>query len=81
MRLIKWKLYNLKEKFDHLTHVNVHVNVEGSGPEHYQIMLLLGIPGNDIVLKEKSPDILGLIGNLTRDAHRYLRKSKNRYSR
>lgn len=72
IRLIKWKIYRLGRKFDQLIYAKVHVNIEGKNPPQYQLMLLLGVPGNDIVLKSSDQEPLLLINKLTRTAHRYL---------
>lgn len=76
IRFIKWKLYQLKEKFDHLIYAEVFITTEGSKIKQYYFNLRLGIPGNDIILKNQSENLHELLNNFPTEAHRYLVKSK-----
>lgn len=72
IRQLKWKLYNLKEKFENLIYVEGFVKSEGNSPALYAINLRLGVAGNDIILRNASRDIQKLIHLSYQDAHRYL---------
>jgi putative sigma-54 modulation protein len=76
LRFIKWKLYQLKEKFDHLIYAEVFIKTEGSKIKQYYLNLRLGIPGNDIILKNQSENLHKLLNSFPAEAHRYLVKSK-----
>ena len=78
IRLVKWRIYGLKNKFDHLIYSSVHINLESSSPAVYQVTLILGIPGHDVVLKDKSSNIESLFAKMTKKAHRYLIAKKNK---
>lgn len=80
IRLVRWKLFRLGRKFNHLIYAKVHLNIEGNRPPKYHLMLLLGVPGNDIVLKSSDHTPVLLINKLTRSAHRYLnQQNRNNY--
>ncbi|MEO1514831.1 MAG: hypothetical protein AAFV95_07455 [Bacteroidota bacterium] len=77
LRFIKWKLYQLSEKFHQLLYVNVFLNTEGNSPKTYLINMRLGIPGNDIILSHKSEDLGQLFRKFTNAMYRALAKSKD----
>jgi len=79
IRFIKWRLYRLKRKFSLLHYANVFIGSEGHRKKVYTINIRLGIPGDDIILKQKASDIKTLLKSFHRDAHRYLSKA-NRLS-
>lgn len=76
IRFIKWKIYRLKEKFDHLIYAEIHLNAEGHSPKQYISTIRLGVSGHDIILKNRSNNIKEVLSNLEKSAHRYLRKRK-----
>ena len=76
VRFIKWKLYQLSEKFNHLHYAEVHLAREGHRPLQYRVNLKLGIPGHDIVLTNRSEYLLQLLQSTSKAAHRYLNKTK-----
>ena len=76
IRFIKWKIYRLKDKFQHLIYAEVFLNSEGKKPTMYSTNIRLGIPGNDIIIKNQSENIRNLLLQSTKDAHRYLAESK-----
>ena len=69
IRFIKWKLYSLKRKFNQLIYAEVFVKSEGNTPRKYQVNIKLGIPGNDVILKNKSENIGELLNSLYKNAH------------
>ncbi|MFT4971972.1 MAG: ribosome-associated translation inhibitor RaiA, partial [Saprospiraceae bacterium] len=76
VRFIKWKIYKLKRKFDHLIYAEIHLNVEGNSPKRYETNVRLGVSGHDIIIKNQSHDIREILRSLDQSAHRYLRKRK-----
>lgn len=76
IRFIKWKMYNVKEKFNHLIYAEVHLKSEGHSPKVFQASVRLGIPGNDIIIQSKSKDLNEIFKKSTQSMHRYLAKSK-----
>lgn len=76
LRFVKWKLYNLKKKFQHLIYVEVHLNAEGHSPKTYMSNIRLGITGNDIIIQNKSQDLNEVFRKSIDAVHRYLAKSK-----
>ncbi|MEZ4932489.1 MAG: hypothetical protein R2788_10260 [Saprospiraceae bacterium] len=68
VRFIKWKMYNLKEKFDELLYVKLFLNKEGNSPTEYLSNMILGLPGRDLILKNKSDDIWKLLYDADRNA-------------
>jgi len=57
VKLLKWKMYNLAEKFKDLIYIEAFINSEGNKPIEYQLKLRLGIPGHDIIITKKSDDV------------------------
>ncbi len=77
IRYIKWKIYQLKEKFDHLIYAEIFLKTEGNLPKKYQVSIRLGVPGNDIFIKNRSENVRRLMYASHRDAYRYLAKFKS----
>ncbi len=76
IRFLKWKSYQLKRKFKHLHYVEIFLQEEGTQPKEYHVSLRLGIPGNDIILKNKSSFLGELFQHFHKAAHRQLAKTK-----
>jgi len=76
LRFIKWKLYQLEEKFSELIYAEIFLKSEGKALKNYLVNIRLGIPGKDIVLKEKSENLFKLFQNLNRKIYRNLDKKK-----
>ncbi len=79
IRKLKYHLYNLDEKFNHLIYAIINIKQEGSGNPMYELSLQIGISGPDVIIKNKSLDLDQLMKKSCRDAFRYCRKSKPRY--
>ena len=79
IRLLKWKLYSLNRKFNDLHYADIFIKKEGNRHSIYEAILRLGIPGNDIILKHRSPEPSMIIANSHRDARRYLAKRSKSY--
>ena len=78
LRFIKWKLFNLKEKFDQLHYVELHLNVEGQSPKTFIINARLGIPGNDIIMNNKSEDLREVFAKTLKGMNRYMSEYKSK---
>lgn len=77
LRFIKWKMIKIQKKFQQLIYVEVFLKTEGNSPKEYSANIRLGVPGNDIIIQNKSND-LGEIFKKSFDAiHRNLAKYKN----
>ena len=77
IRFIKWKIYQLKEKFHQLIYAEIFLKEEGKKPTMYVASIRLGIPGHDIIIKKQSADIWNLLLQSSKDAHRYLANHKS----
>ena len=78
IRFIKWKLYQIKEKFQHLIYVEVFLNSEGQSPKTYIANIRLGITGHDIIIQGKSENLNELLQKSNKAIHRYLAKNKTK---
>ena len=78
VRRLKWLLYQLAEKFNHLIYIMVHINQEGTRTPVYEVSLQLGISGPDVIIKNRSDNMHSLVGKAYQDAFRYCQKTKNR---
>ena len=78
VRLIKWKSYKVKAKFDRLLYTEVFISKEGKKPVVYHSVIKLGVPGYDIVLKHKSKTLNDLWKQSFESVVRYLRKEKEK---
>ena len=76
LRFINWKLYRMKRKFQHLLYAEVFLNKEGHRPGVYEVNIRLGIPGNDIIIRNKSNDLAEVFRKSIDATHRYLAKYK-----
>ncbi len=80
IRFIKWKLYSLKRKFDQILYAEVFVKSEGKIPKEYLVNVKLGVPGNDLFIKNKSENIGELMNAINKNAHVKLAQSKPKKS-
>ncbi len=76
IRFTKWKFYRVKKKFEELLYVEVFLKSEGSNPKVYTATLRLGVPGNDIILSNKSENLGIVFQKSYQSVHRYLAKHK-----
>ncbi len=77
VRLLKWKLHNLSEKFNSLVYIEAFINSEGNKPVEYRLKLRLGIPGHDIITSKKVFDLERGIHQIEKNAHLQLSSSKD----
>lgn len=80
-KLLKWKMYNLAEKFKDLIYVEAFISAEGRSPVEYQLKLRLGIPGHDIIITNKSDRLEKCIHQIENRAHIQLANSKSKVPR
>lgn len=79
VRFIKWKIRRIDEKFKvNLLYAEIFITHEGNSPAEFKSTIKLGIPGNDIVLINKSKNLKTLWSRSSKDISRYLKKSKVR---
>lgn len=78
IRFVKWKTYQLQEKFNELIYVEIFLKSEGQSPKKYFANIRLGIPGKDIIIKEKSGDLGRLFQNVHRKMNYNLAKNKKK---
>jgi len=76
LRFIKWKLYQLEEKFSDLNYAEIFLKSEGKSLKNYLVNIRIGVQGKDIVLKDKSKNLFELFNNLNRKVYRNLDKRK-----
>ena len=81
IRFIKWKFHRIHEKFKELIYVEVFLNVEGNTPKTYIANIRLGIPGNDIIIQNKSESLTEIYRKSIENVHRLLAKNKTLKSR
>ncbi len=74
IRLLKWKLYRLNRKFRDLHYAEIFIKREGNRNAMYEAIIRLGVPGNDIILKHRSPSPSVVMAESHKDARRYLAK-------
>lgn len=77
IRFIKWKLYTIKKKFKDLLYAEIFIKSEGQAPKTYIVNIRLGVPGNDIILYNKSEDLIEVFRKSSNAVHRYLAKFKD----
>ncbi len=77
-RLLKWKMYNLAEKFKDLLYIEAFINAEGKKPKEYKLKLRLGITGHDIIITRKSNNLEKCIHQIENKAHIQLVNSKEK---
>lgn len=78
LRFIKWKINFMKRKFQHLIYVEIHLNSEGQSPKTFIANIRLGVSGHDIIIQNKSEDLIELFRKSTQSIHRYLAKNKSK---
>ena len=75
VRFIKWKIRSAQRKFNRLIYTEVYISREGM---HYRAVIKLGIPGNDIILRNQSDSLKSLWQKSSKDMLRYIRKHKEK---
>jgi len=76
IRYAKWRLRKIKEKFGHLQHTEIYFTSEGSRSQQYKTTLVIGVPGNNLILKHKSNDLNALVAEALDKLMTSLRKRK-----
>ncbi|NND79094.1 MAG: hypothetical protein HKN53_04290 [Maribacter sp.] len=80
LRLLKWKIYSVKRKFNDLLYAEVFIDSEGQSPKVYSIKTRLGIPGQDIIIRNQSKELPKMIRKTVSSYHRYLAENSNQKS-
>lgn len=80
IRLLKWKLYGLKEKFKDLLYAEAFLDAEGQQPKIYSLKIRLGLKGHDAIIKNKHEQLDSLVYASTKNAHQVLNKKLTKYS-
>lgn len=70
-RYIKWKLYNLSDKFRKLNYANVHVKPLSKSKKLsiYEMVIKLNIKGKEIVIKRQAENMVILFNQIYKVAH------------
>ena len=76
IRLIEEKINRLSQKFSRLLYTEVFIKSEGQSPEVYKVHVRLGVPGDDIIIKEQATSPSLIIKRIIERMHRYLNKQK-----
>lgn len=76
VRFIKWKIYRLSRKFNHLQSASVYLNEEGNSVKTYYLTLNLNTVSGEIIIKHQDSNLSELLRASTKSAHRYLDKNK-----
>jgi ribosome-associated translation inhibitor RaiA len=76
IRWVKWQLYKLKRKYNHLMHVDVYVHSESAHSGEFSAKIILGLSGDNLIMAKKSSNLKRLFADLMSNAQRYLRKKK-----
>lgn len=76
VRKLKYHLYSLAEKFNHIIYAIINIKQEGQGNPMYELSLQIGVSGPDVIIKNKSVNLDELLKKSYRDAFRYCRKAK-----
>lgn len=79
VKLLKWKLHNLAEKFKDLLYLEAFIKKEGNTPVVFQLKLRLGLPGYDSIITKKSEVLNEAILALDETAHVQLAQKKNKF--
>ena len=74
VRFVMWKIYLLKEKFDHLKSAEIYFKKEASGKVNLTVKF--GVAGEDITIKKASKNVSNLINQIYYKGHRLLNKKK-----
>lgn len=76
IRFAKWKIRGLNRKFNKIQYSEIFIKSEGNNPVVYQATIRLGVPGYDIILNEKSPNLQQLWSRMAQKIKTQLRKQK-----
>ncbi len=74
IRFAKWKIRKLSSKFSDILYSEIYVKKISDRPEVYETVVKLGVPGNDIIVSEKSDNLNKLWSNLSKKMKRQMRR-------
>ncbi len=78
IRLAVWKLKNLNKRLKRLIYAEIFIQHHPGALEPYETVIKLGIPGNDIIIKERSKDLKKLWANTLKKVVSSVKKYKDR---
>ncbi len=70
---IENRLTKLERFYDKIDYADVHITSEGSSVTTYRIALRVGVPGHDVVVKQKGDKMNKLISNVMESAKRQMK--------
>jgi len=76
IRRLKYHLYGISEKFQHVIYAVIHVNKEGQSNPIYEFAVRIGISGPDVMIKNRSTNLEQLVQMTYKDAYRYCQSTK-----
>lgn len=79
IRRIKFLIYKLKEKFDQIVYTDVHIKTEGHSPASFQLSIIVGLPGKDVVFTTSESEPENLIKTTYLKLKRILSKKLSRF--
>jgi len=81
IRFAKWKIRKLCSRFGDVLYTELYVSKTGSRIETYNVVIKLGIPGPDIIIKSEDTDLKRLWSEISSKLKRQLRKQgEKRYT-
>ncbi len=78
VRLLKWRLYRLQEKFESLKSVEIYLDSEGQSKKVFIATVSLKTKYRSFVIRNQDTELNKLWSKSFMDAQRYIRKSKER---
>ncbi len=78
IRFSQWKIRRLSRKFAHVLYSEIYVKKLGANPDVFETIVKLGVPGPDIIIKQKSTNLNEMWSELSRKIKRQLRKQSDK---
>ena len=78
LRFAKWKIRKLSRRFGELLYSEIYVKQEGHRPSVYDVTVVMGVPGPDIVVSARSENLNQLWAELSMKMKRQLRRNNSR---
>jgi len=74
---IENRLTKLERFYDKIAYADVHITSEGNSVTTYKLALKIGVPGHDVVVKQKGDKMNKLISNVMESAKRQVKNLYN----
>jgi len=82
IRFAKWKIRRLSARFGEVLYAELYVSKTGSRRETFNVVVKMGVPGPDIIIKSEDTDLNRLWSGISSKLKRQLRKQGGkRYTR